>query len=94
MQTMYAEGGDVAAVDIRAAETFRALFEGHARAVLGYALRRTDDPADAADAVAETFLVVRRRLPLSGSRMDTRSSFAVSCRASTPSRISSPRCGW
>ena len=52
----------MAAVHIRAAETFRALLEDHARAVLGYALRRTHDPADAADAVAETFLVVWRRL--------------------------------
>jgi RNA polymerase sigma-70 factor (ECF subfamily) len=30
--------------------------------VLGYALRRTEDPQDAADVVAETFLVAWRRL--------------------------------
>ncbi|RKQ92120.1 RNA polymerase ECF family sigma subunit [Solirubrobacter pauli] len=41
---------------------FRALFDTHRRLVLGYALRRVDEPADAADVVAETFLVVWRRL--------------------------------
>jgi RNA polymerase sigma-70 factor (ECF subfamily) len=40
---------------------FEALFDAHHRAVLGYALRRTDDPHDAADVVAETFLVAWRR---------------------------------
>lgn len=37
------------------------LFATHRRAVLGYAVRRTDDAADAADAVAETFLIAWRR---------------------------------
>jgi RNA polymerase sigma factor (sigma-70 family) len=41
---------------------FERLFDEHRRAVLGYALRRVADPADAADVVAETFLVAWRRL--------------------------------
>jgi len=41
---------------------FELLFERHRRAVLGYALRRVDDPADAADALAATFLVAWRRI--------------------------------
>jgi RNA polymerase sigma factor (sigma-70 family) len=41
---------------------FDLLFDEHRRAVLAYALRRVDDPADAADALAETFLVAWRRL--------------------------------
>lgn len=44
------------------ARRFALLFDSHRRAVLGYALRRVDDPADAADAVAETFLIAWRRL--------------------------------
>ena len=45
------------------------LYREHARDILGYALRRTTDPEDAADVVAETFLVAWRRLgevPLDG----------------------------
>lgn len=42
--------------------TFRALYAEHFDAVLGYALRRTDEPEDAADVVSETFLVAWRRL--------------------------------
>jgi RNA polymerase sigma-70 factor (ECF subfamily) len=45
------------------------LYRDHARDLLGYALRRTRDPEDAADVVAETFLVAWRRLgevPLDG----------------------------
>ena len=38
------------------------LYREHARDILGYALRRTRDPEDAADVVAETFLVAWRRL--------------------------------
>jgi RNA polymerase sigma-70 factor (ECF subfamily) len=34
----------------------------HGREILAYALRRTDGPEDAADVVAETFLVAWRRL--------------------------------
>ena len=41
---------------------FGVLFDTHRRLVLGYALRRVDEPADAADVVAETFLVAWRRL--------------------------------
>jgi RNA polymerase sigma factor (sigma-70 family) len=44
------------------ARGFGLLFDAHRRAVLGYALRRLDDPEDAADVVAETFLVAWRRL--------------------------------
>lgn len=43
-------------------DSFRSLFAGHSRALLGYALRRVSEPADAADVVAETFLVAWRRL--------------------------------
>jgi RNA polymerase sigma factor (sigma-70 family) len=41
---------------------FAVLFDAHHRRLLGYALRRLDDPEDAADVVAETFLVAWRRL--------------------------------
>lgn len=43
-------------------ERFSALFERTHVAMLGYAVRRVADPADAADVVAETFLVAWRRL--------------------------------
>jgi RNA polymerase sigma factor (sigma-70 family) len=43
-------------------ETYRRLYASHFDAVLGYALRRTDRPEDAADVTAETFLVAWRRL--------------------------------
>ena len=39
-----------------------ALYAAHGRAVLAYAVRRTDDEHDAADVLAETFLVAWRRL--------------------------------
>jgi len=39
-----------------------AAYTAHARAVLGYALRRTDQADDAADVVAETFLTAWRRI--------------------------------
>ena len=48
---------------------FSDLYRDHARDLLGYALRRSGDPDDAADVVAETFLVAWRRLgevPLDG----------------------------
>ena len=48
---------------------FSDLYRDHARDLLGYALRRSADPDDAADVVAETFLVAWRRLgevPLDG----------------------------
>ncbi|HMS72852.1 MAG TPA: sigma-70 family RNA polymerase sigma factor [Baekduia sp.] len=44
------------------ADTFSRLFGDHERAVLAYALRRAARPEDAADIVAETFLVAWRRL--------------------------------
>jgi RNA polymerase sigma-70 factor (ECF subfamily) len=51
------------ALDRRLAEDrFRRLYAAHVREVLAYALRRTADAEDAADAVAETFLVAWRRL--------------------------------
>jgi len=43
-------------------ETFRRLYADHFDVVLGYALRRTDRPEDAADVTADTFLVAWRRL--------------------------------
>lgn len=46
-----------------AEERFRHIYAAHVRGVLVYALRRTADADDAADAVAETFLVAWRRLP-------------------------------
>jgi RNA polymerase sigma factor (sigma-70 family) len=43
-------------------ESFRDLYATHGRAILAYAVRRVRDPQDAADVVAETFLVAWRRL--------------------------------
>lgn len=43
-------------------QRFAELFESHHRGLLAYAVRRVADPADAADVVAETFLVAWRRL--------------------------------
>lgn len=45
-----------------AEQRFARLYRDHARRVLGYALRRCPNPEDAADVVAETFLVAWRRL--------------------------------
>ncbi len=41
---------------------FEKLYAGHSRAILAFAVRRTTQPDDAADVVAETFLVAWRRL--------------------------------
>jgi RNA polymerase sigma-70 factor (ECF subfamily) len=41
---------------------FERLYREHAGAVLAYALRRSSSPDDAADAVAETFVVAWRRV--------------------------------
>ncbi|MBM6400268.1 RNA polymerase sigma factor [Phycicoccus sonneratiae] len=43
-------------------DRFSALFDTTHVALLGYAVRRVADPADAADVVAETYLVAWRRL--------------------------------
>jgi len=43
------------------AEEFEHLYSEHWREVLGYALRRTGSPSDAADVASEVFLVVWRR---------------------------------
>lgn len=45
-----------------APERFSGLFERTHQPLLSYALRRVTDPADAADVVADTFLVAWRRL--------------------------------
>lgn len=42
-------------------DRFRDLYTGHFDALLSYALRRVDRPEDAADVVADTFLVAWRR---------------------------------
>ena len=42
---------------------FRDLYSANAPALTAYAARRVSDPADAADVVADTFLVAWRRLP-------------------------------
>ena len=42
-------------------ESFQRLYAAYVDPVLGYALRRVGTPADAADVVAETFLVAWRR---------------------------------
>lgn len=43
-------------------DKFKAAYEAHVRTLLGYALRRTATPADAADVVAETMLTAWRRI--------------------------------
>jgi len=48
--------------DEAAHNRFQSLFRETERDLLGYALRRVDRPEDAADVVAETFLVAWRRL--------------------------------
>lgn len=51
------------AEDLRGREQrFDRLYGAHGRAVLAYAVRRASDEDDAADALAETFLVAWRRL--------------------------------
>lgn len=50
-------------LDEHAAERrFRQLFQAESRALIGYALRRVQRPEDAADVVADTFLVAWRRI--------------------------------
>lgn len=43
-------------------ERFEEVYDAYSGLILAYALRRTDDPQDAADVVAETFLVAWRRI--------------------------------
>ncbi len=45
-----------------AEQRFADLYRENARGVLGYALRRSMDPDDAADVMAETFLIAWRRI--------------------------------
>jgi RNA polymerase sigma-70 factor (ECF subfamily) len=48
-------------------DRFRRVYAANFEALLGYALRRVEQPADAADVVAETFLVAwRREIPPDG----------------------------
>ncbi|SNY60949.1 RNA polymerase sigma-70 factor, ECF subfamily [Paractinoplanes atraurantiacus] len=51
--------------DVRAGteheERFRRVYDSHFDSLLTYALRRVEQPADAADVVAETFLIAWRR---------------------------------
>jgi RNA polymerase sigma factor (sigma-70 family) len=49
-------------VDLNRKERFRAIYVSNYARVLGYALRRTQTPDDAADVVSETFLAAWRRL--------------------------------
>lgn len=44
------------------AERFRALYDAHFEGILGFALRRSTTPEDAAGVVSETFLIAWRRL--------------------------------
>lgn len=46
----------------RQAERFQVIYEANARRVLAFALRRVEQPQDAADVVADTFLVTWRRI--------------------------------
>lgn len=50
---------------------FKALYQAHARSVLGYALRRTTSPSDAADVVAETMLIAWRRIDVAPDEPET-----------------------
>jgi RNA polymerase sigma factor (sigma-70 family) len=54
------EPASVESIDRRV--RFDVLYTACQAAVLGYVLRRSDDPEDAADAIAETFLIAWRRL--------------------------------
>ena len=53
-------GSDVGS-GIEDEEQFRRVYEGTFEPLLAYALRRVDQPADAADVIAETFLIAWRR---------------------------------
>src|SRR3954447_17903933 len=49
-------------IDAAAGARFRTIYTSHLAAIVAYALRRTENPDDAADAAAETFLIAWRRL--------------------------------
>ena len=51
-------------------DQFEALFAAHHEKVLAFFLRRTDQPADAADLVGETFLIAWRRMEEVRDRAD------------------------
>ncbi|HSX67401.1 RNA polymerase sigma factor [Nocardioides sp.] len=53
-------------------ECFRRLYAEHFDAVVGFTLRRTNRPEDAADAAADTFLIAWRRLAHVPDYPDTR----------------------
>lgn len=53
-------------------DVFRRLYAAHFDAVLGFAIRRTDRPEDAADVTADAFLVAWRRLGHVPDEPDTR----------------------
>lgn len=55
------EGSEAVGIE-RSQARFERLYDECAAAILGYALRRTTSPADAADVMANTFLVAWRRL--------------------------------
>lgn len=75
-------------------DLFRAIYARHARPVLGYALRRVDVAEDAADVVAETFLVALRRIADVPHEPDTRAwLFGVARRVLANSRRGDRRRG-
>ncbi|WP_248965092.1 RNA polymerase sigma factor [Sphaerisporangium perillae] len=53
-----------------AQERFRCLYAEHVDPILGFAMRRTGQADDAADIVAETFLVAWRRIDEVPGRVD------------------------
>jgi RNA polymerase sigma factor (sigma-70 family) len=59
---MTTQGKDERVGRDQAEARFEHIYATHGRAVLAYAVRRTADPQDAADVVAEAFLVAWRRL--------------------------------
>lgn len=56
------KGGDVPRPDLERQAAFEALFAGTHMALLAYAVRRVAQPSDAADVVADAFLVAWRRI--------------------------------
>ncbi|WP_250006744.1 RNA polymerase sigma factor [Actinoplanes sp. M2I2] len=58
---MSSESDDSASGDSGNEERFRRVYAGNFEPLLAYAVRRVDHPEDAADVVAETFLIAWRR---------------------------------